>query len=75
MSPEETPGGAAQKLAELSTTFRATGSFFGDRLKNVLNRDALFDLGGEAMNLVVPGGAIAVKLTKAIADRRREGKR
>ncbi len=35
-----------------------------------MNREVLFDLGAEAMNLVVPGGAIAVKLTKAVMERR-----
>jgi len=33
----------------------------------------LFDIGGDVINLVVPGGAIALKLTKAVAERRRGG--
>jgi hypothetical protein len=32
-------------------------------------------IGSETLNLVVPGGAIALTLTKAIADRRKEGSR
>lgn len=66
---------AVAEIDGLTGEFRPTGSLFGNRLRRVLNRDVLLDIGGEAMNLVVPGGAIAVKLGKAIADRRREHKR
>lgn len=57
-------------LDGLTGEFKPTGRAFGDQLKKVLSREVLFDIGAETMNLVVPGGAIAVKLTKAVMDRR-----
>jgi hypothetical protein len=54
----------------LTGEFKPTGKAFGTQLKNVLNREMLFDIGAETLNLVVPGGAIAVKLTKAVMDRK-----
>jgi hypothetical protein len=54
----------------LTGEFKPAGKAFGAQLKRVLNREMLFDIGAETMNLVVPGGAIAVKLTKALMDRR-----
>jgi hypothetical protein len=53
----------------LTAEFKSTGKAFGSQLKRVLSREVLFDLGAEAINVVVPGGAIALKLTKAVADR------
>jgi hypothetical protein len=35
-----------------------------------LKAETLFDLGAETLNLVVPGGAIALKVAKAIAEKR-----
>ncbi len=55
----------------LTGEFKPAGKALGSRLKRVLNREVLFDLGAETMNLVVPGGAIALKLSKAVADHRR----
>ncbi|MDQ7842825.1 MAG: hypothetical protein QN141_01870 [Armatimonadota bacterium] len=66
---------AVAEVDALTGEFRAAGSLFGEKLRKVLNRDVLFDIGGETLNLVVPGGAIALKLTKAIADRRKAGPR
>ena len=57
----------------LTAEFKSTGKAFGSQLKRVLNREVLFDIGGDVINLVVPGGAIALKLTKAVAERRRGG--
>jgi RNase P/RNase MRP subunit POP5 len=54
----------------LTGEFKPTGKAFGDQLKNVLKRDVLFAIGGDALNFVVPGGSIAVKLTKAVLDSR-----
>ena len=61
---------ATVEVDGLTGEFKATGKAFGSQLKRVLNRDVLFDIGAETINLVVPGGAIALKLTKAVADRR-----
>ncbi len=55
----------------LTGEFKPTGKAFGNQLKPILNRDVLFDIGAETMNLVVPGGAIAMKIGKAVIDRRR----
>ena len=60
---------ATVEVDGLTGEFKATGKAFGSQLKRVLNRDLLFDIGAETTNLVVPGGAIALKLTKAVADR------
>jgi hypothetical protein len=54
----------------LTGDFKPTGKAFGDQLKNVLQRDVLFAVGGDVLNMVVPGGSIAVKLTKAVLDSR-----
>ena len=54
----------------LTGEFKPTGKAFGDQLKSVLKRDVLFAIGGDALNFVVPGGSIAVKLTKAVLDSR-----
>ncbi|HEY9084618.1 MAG TPA: hypothetical protein VIN40_01550 [Candidatus Tyrphobacter sp.] len=37
----------------------------------LLKPETLFDLGAETLNLVVPGGAIALKVAKAIAEKRK----
>jgi hypothetical protein len=54
----------------LTGEFKPTGKAFGDQLKKVLQRDVLFAVGGDVLNFVVPGGSIAVKLTKAVLDSR-----
>lgn len=54
----------------LTGEFKPTGRAFGAQLKRALNREVLFDIGAETVNLVVPGGAIGVKLAKALIDRR-----
>jgi hypothetical protein len=61
---------ATVEVDGLTGEFKSTGKAFGAQLKRVLKREVLFDIGAETMNLVVPGGAIALKLTKAVADRR-----
>jgi len=60
---------ATVEVDGLTLEFKPTGKAFGDQLKRVLNRDMLFDIGVETMNLVVPGGGMVLKLTKAVVDR------
>lgn len=60
---------ATVEVDGLTGEFKPTGKAFGDQLKKVLSREVLFDIGAETLNLVVPGGAIALKLTKAVIDR------
>jgi hypothetical protein len=64
---------ATVEVDGLTGEFKPSGTAFGNQLKRVLNRDVLFDIGSETLNLVVPGGAIALKLTKAIIDGQRGG--
>lgn len=58
----------------LTGEFKGSGKAFGTQLKRIMTREVLFDVGAETLNLVVPGGAIALKLGKAVADRRRREK-
>lgn len=47
------------------------GKKFTDQFKSILTRDLLFDVTADAFGTIVPGGGIAVKLVKAVVDRRR----
>jgi hypothetical protein len=51
------------------------GRAFQQQMRRIFNRDVLFDVGGEAVNLVVPGGAIALKIGKAVVDHRKQQKK
>jgi hypothetical protein len=53
----------------LSGAMRTEGKALHQSIKKVIDNDLLFDLSSEAVNLVVPGGAIAVKLARAAAQR------
>ena len=46
---------------------RTEGKTLHSSIKKVIDNDLLFDLSSEAINLVVPGGAIAIKLARAAA--------
>ncbi len=46
------------------------GKRFQDQIKGMLTRDLLFDVTADAVSLLVPGGGIAVKLVKAVVDRK-----
>src|SRR5258707_1264481 len=48
----------------------AGGKWLGEQIRGMLTRDLLFDVTADAVGLIVPGGSIAVKLVKAIADRK-----
>ena len=43
---------------------RTDGKAMRLQFNKVVNRDLLFDVGAEAINLVVPGGAIALKVVQ-----------
>jgi hypothetical protein len=49
---------------------RAGGKWLGQQIRGMLTRDLVFDVTADAVGLIVPGGSIAVKLVKAIADRK-----
>jgi hypothetical protein len=40
-------------------------------MANLLKPETLFDIGAETLNLVIPGGAIPLKVAKAFADKRK----
>ena len=40
------------------------------QLKGMINRDVLFDVGGDTLGLFVPGGSIAVRLAQAAIDKK-----
>ena len=46
------------------------GKALGEQIRGMLTRDLVFDVTADAVGMIVPGGSIAVKLVKAIADRK-----
>jgi hypothetical protein len=46
----------------LNGSINREGSIFGGMAKKLATRDALFDMGAEVANLIVPGGSVIVKL-------------
>jgi hypothetical protein len=59
----------------LTGEMRAGGRTFKQAVKAVLKKDLLFDLGADALGMIVPGGSIAVKLAKAAVDYSRSEKK
>lgn len=62
---------AVVEIDAVSGDLRTDGRAIHQQMRRIFNRDVLFDLGAETINLVVPGGAIALKLGKAIVDHQR----
>ncbi|HUG13865.1 MAG TPA: hypothetical protein VMM78_02510 [Thermomicrobiales bacterium] len=48
----------------------ATGKPLLGQIKGMLNRDVLFDVGGDTLGLLIPGGSIAVRLVQAAVDKK-----
>jgi hypothetical protein len=46
------------------------GKRLGEQIRGMLTRDLLFDVTADAVSMIVPGGGIAVKLVKAVVDRK-----
>ncbi len=46
------------------------GKKLQDQFKGIVTRDLLFDVTADAVGMLVPGGSIAVKLVKAVVDRK-----
>ncbi len=65
---------AVVELDAVSGKVNTDGRAFHQQMRRIFNREVLFDLGAETVNLVVPGGAIALKIGKAVADHRRQKK-
>ena len=55
----------------VSDDMRTGGRKFSDQFKGIITRDLLFDVTADAFGTLVPGGSIAVKLVKAVVDRKR----
>ena len=47
------------------------GKKLSDQIKGLLTRDLIFDVTADAFGSIVPGGSIAVKLVKAVVDRKK----
>jgi hypothetical protein len=67
---------AKNKTAEVAIDgitgeLKAEPSAASAALGKLLKPETLFDIGAETLNLVVPGGAIALKVAKAIADKQK----
>jgi hypothetical protein len=59
-------------LDAITGEMRADTDKSAPSLGAIFQPETLFDLGAETINLVVPGGAIALKVVKALADRSKE---
>jgi len=55
----------------LTGEMRTGGKRLSDQIKGLLTRDLIFDVTADAFGTIVPGGSIAVKLVKAVVDRRK----
>ena len=50
---------------------RSGGKKWSDQIKGIITRDLFFDVTADAVGMLVPGGSIAVKLVKAVVDRKK----
>ena len=55
----------------LTGEMRTGGKRWSDQIKSMVTRDLIFDITADAFGTIVPGGSIAVKLVKAVVDRRK----
>jgi len=55
----------------LTGEMRTGGKRLRDQIKGLLTRDLIFDVTADAFGTIVPGGSIAVKLVKAVVDRKK----
>ncbi|MEP7134647.1 MAG: hypothetical protein ABI904_06915 [Chloroflexota bacterium] len=55
----------------LTGEMRTGGKRLSDQIKGLLTRDLIFDVTADAFGTLVPGGSIAVKLVKAVVDRKK----
>ena len=47
------------------------GKTWSDQIKSLVTRDLIFDITADAFGTIVPGGSIAIKLVKAVVDRKK----
>jgi len=55
----------------LTGEMRTGGKRWSDQIKGLVTRDLIFDITADAFGTIVPGGSIAVKLVKAVVDRKK----
>ncbi len=55
----------------LTGEIRSGGKRWSDQIKSMVTRDLIFDITADAFGTLVPGGSIAVKLVKAVVDRKK----
>jgi len=55
----------------LTGEMRTGGKRLSDQIKGLLTRDLIFDVTADAFGTIVPGGSIAIKLVKAVVDRKK----
>jgi hypothetical protein len=55
----------------LTGDMRTGGKTWSDQIKDLVSRDLIFDITADAFGTIVPGGGIAVKLVKAVVDRKK----
>ena len=55
----------------LTGEMRTGGKTWSDQIKGLVTRDLIFDITADTFGMIVPGGSIAVKLVKAVVDRKK----
>ncbi len=55
----------------LTGEMRTGGKRWSDQIKSLVTRDLIFDITADAFGTIVPGGSIAIKLVKAVVDRKK----
>lgn len=55
----------------LTGEMQTGGKRWSDQIKSMVTRDLIFDITADAFGTIVPGGSIAVKLVKAVVDRKK----
>jgi hypothetical protein len=55
----------------LTGEMHSGGKRWSDQIKSMVTRDLIFDITADAFGTIVPGGSIAVKLVKAVVDRKK----
>ncbi len=54
----------------VTSEFKSGGVAFRQKMKEMISESDLFEIGVEAVNLVVPGGGLAMKLAKSVVRKR-----
>jgi hypothetical protein len=63
---------AVAEFDGLTGAMTAGGIPLRQQVEKMITRDLIFDVGSDAINMLVPGGSIAVKVAKSIVDSRQQ---